>query len=136
MRRHVNVFFYGLFMDVDLLREKGFRPEEARPAHVDGMALRIGARATLAPDRDGRVYGTLAALTHDELDRLYAEPSVADYRPDPVLAVLADGSTTPALCYNLPAFPDGVASNADYAAKLREVAGRLGLPPDYVDRIR
>ena len=34
-------------------------------------------------------------LTHDEVDRLYLEPSVAAYRPEPVLARLQDGNAEP-----------------------------------------
>ena len=135
MERRVEVFFYGLFMDADALREKGLHPTNVRPASVDGMALHLGARATLAPESGGRVHGMLMSLTHAEVDRLYAEPSVAAYRPEPVLARLADGGSVAALCFNLPALPDGVRSNSDYAAKLRTVAKRLGLPESYVERI-
>ncbi len=41
MSRRIEVFFYGLFMDADLLRAKGARPENIRVASVPGFALRI-----------------------------------------------------------------------------------------------
>ena len=72
MERRVEVFFYGLFMDADALREKGFRPTNARQASVEDIALHLGERATLVPERGGRVHGMLMSLTHAELDRLYA----------------------------------------------------------------
>ena len=62
MMRRVDVFFDGLFMDADALREKGFDPIDIRPANVKGMALRLGDRATLVPDPAGRVHGILMAL--------------------------------------------------------------------------
>ena len=46
-RRRADVFFYGLFMDEELLRGKGLNPKNAEPASVDGLALRIGQRAAL-----------------------------------------------------------------------------------------
>jgi hypothetical protein len=135
MERRIEVFFYGLFMDADALREKGFQPTDVRLASVDGMALHLGAHATLAPASGGRVHGVLMSLKHAEVDRLYAEPSVEAYRAEPVLATLEDGGSVAALCFNLPAVPAGVRSNSDYAAKLRTVAKRLGLPERYIASI-
>jgi hypothetical protein len=47
--RRVEVFFYGLFMDEELLRGKGLEPEGGEIAAIDGFALRIGQRAALVP---------------------------------------------------------------------------------------
>ena len=135
MERRVEVFFYGLFMDGDALRENGFHPANARQASVEDMALHLGERATLIPERGGRVHGMLMNLTHAELDRLYAEPSVEAYRPEPVIASLRDGTIVAALCFNLPAVPAGLRSNPEYAAKLRIAAKRMGLPDAYVATI-
>jgi hypothetical protein len=136
MNRNVDVFFYGLFMDPDALRAKSLHPLNIRQASVQRMALRLGDRATLVPDPAASVHGMLMELSHPELDRLYAEPSVAAYRAEPVLAKLADGDSVPALCFNLPMPPDPDQSNPEYAAKLQAVARRLGLPEYYVARIR
>src|SRR5579864_4253257 len=127
MERQIEVFFYGLFMDRDALHGQGFRPSAARQARVDGFALRLGARATLVPDAGRSAYGMLMRLTHDEIDRLYADPSVAAYRAEPVMAELANGETIAALCFNLPQAPDDASSNPEYAAKLTMVARKLGL---------
>ena len=135
MERRVEVFFYGLFMDADALREKGFHPADARQASVEGMALLLGERATLVPQNGGSVHGMLMSLTHAEVDRLYAEPSVAAYRAEPVLAALRDGGIVAALCFNLPAVPAGVRSNPEYAAKLRVAAKKMGLPDTYIANI-
>jgi hypothetical protein len=134
--RSINVFFYGLFMDAEVLRANGFHPNDARQACVSGMALRIGRRATLVPDPTRCVYGFVIGLSHKEVDRLYAEPSVAEYRPEAVIAQLADRSCIPALCFNLPPSAETVEANPEYAEKLRVVAGRLGLPADYTASIR
>lgn len=52
---HISIFFYSLFMDTDVLRTKGFEPANPRQAEIAEMALRIGKRATLAPDISGSV---------------------------------------------------------------------------------
>ena len=77
--RPINVFFYGLFMDAEALRANGFHPINARQACVPGMSLQIGRRATLVPDPSRCVYGFVIGLSHREVERLYAEPSVAAY---------------------------------------------------------
>jgi len=134
MAERVAVFFYGLFMDPEALRARGFRPSDVRMACVEGFALRLGARATLVPDTDGRVYGMVMTLTHGELDQLYSEPSVAAYRPEPVLARLDDGTAEPALCFNLVFVPE-VKPNPAYAASLQTVARKMALPEAYIARI-
>jgi hypothetical protein len=134
--RRIEVFFYGLFMDADLLRTKGAHPINVRPACVPGFALRIGQRATLLRNPDTRAYGMLMELTHLEIEQLYSEASVQAYRPEAVLTELTDGSRVPALCFNLIVPPEPEEANSAYAAKLRDLAGRLGLPSDYVQSIQ
>ncbi|HET7208079.1 MAG TPA: gamma-glutamylcyclotransferase family protein [Terriglobales bacterium] len=134
--RGVNVFFYGLFMDAELLRSKGAQPVNIRSASVPGFALRIGQRATLVPDDNARAYGVLMELTHDEIDQLYSEPTVRAYRAEAVIAEVGDRFPVPALCFNLVVPPSPDEANPDYAAKLRALALRLGLPAEYVESIR
>ena len=134
--RHPYVFFYGLFMDEELLRSKGLQPEGAERAAVDGLSLRIGQRAALVPSPGGRVHGLVFSLTLSELERLYSEPSVEAYRPQAVLAQLASGGVVAALCYNLPQPPLPTERNPEYAAKLRAVAEKVGLPSEYVASIQ
>lgn len=132
----VEVFFYGLFMDEALLREKGLSPEGRRPACVEDFRLVVGERASLARSAGGRVYGVLFSLTRGEVGALYSEESVSAYRPEPVSAHPGDGTSVEALCYNLPAPPAAEGRNPLYASKLRELAARSGLPADYVSSIR
>ena len=133
--RRIEVFFYGLFMDEALLREKGLKPAGYRLASVDNFSLVIGERATLVPSTGRTVHGVLFSLTHAEVDALYREDSVSLYRPEAVTARLSDGSVTPALCFNLPAPPAPSERNPQYASKLRELAARIGLPQSYVSSI-
>ena len=134
--RRIDVFFYGLFMDADLLRAKGTQPVNIRSVSVPGFALRIGQRATLLRNPDAQAHGILMELTHAEIEQLYSDASVRAYRPEAVLAELADGARVPALCFNLLVPPSPEEANSEYAAKLRDLARRLRLPADYVERIQ
>ena len=133
--RHIDVFFYGLFMDEALLREKGITPGNQRVASVENFCLVIGARATLVPCPSRTVHGVIFSLTHNEVDALYSESPVREYRPEAVSA-LSDGKIVPALCFNLPEPPATEARNPEYVSRLRELAQRIGLPTDYVASIK
>jgi hypothetical protein len=134
--RRLEVFFYGLFMDPQLLEAKGVQPADIRTATVPGLMLRIGARAALLPAPRGEVHGVLMKLSHADLEKLYSEPSVQAYRPEPVLAIASNGAMVAALCYNLPEPPLAGERNLEYAGKLRSLAQRIGLPDTYVRSIR
>ena len=135
-QRFIDVFFYGLFMDQQLLNDKGVRPTDIRPAVVPGFVLRIGARAAVVPSPAGKVHGLLMKLSHADVERLYSEPGLRAYRPEPVQAVVQSGATIAALCYNLPEPPGPDERNAEYASKLRSLAERVGLPSDYIATIQ
>jgi hypothetical protein len=127
--RRIDVFFYGLFMDVAILRADGVaEPEDPRRAFVDDFELRIGQRATLVPVAGSRTYGMLFALTHTELDLLYAAPGLEAYRAEAIVAQSFDGIVTPALCYNLRHPPSADEWNSGYASRLREILARLNFP--------
>jgi Gamma-glutamyl cyclotransferase, AIG2-like len=130
-KRRVEVFFYGLFMDEELLRGKGLEPEGGEIAAIDGFALHIGQRAALVPTPGAKVYG-LVSLTRSELDRLYSESSVQAYKPQAVLAQLASGGVVAALCYNLRQPPSPTERNPEYAVKLRAVSQKAGLPAECI----
>jgi hypothetical protein len=132
LQRRADVFFYGLFMDEELLRGKGLRPQGVEVGSIAGVSLRIGQRAALVPDPSGRVYGVIMSLTLDELDRLYSEPGIQAYRPQAVLVQPASGGLIGALCYNLPEPPSPGERDAEYARKLCLVARKAGLPEEYV----
>lgn len=129
-----SVFFYGLFMDVGLLKDKGLNPVACEPAQLSGYGLRIGTRASLVKSDAERVYGSVIQLDANEIDTLYSENSVADYIPEPVVASSMRGDPLAAICYILPSDRlDG--QNRAYAEALAKVARKTGLPADYIREI-
>ena len=133
--RRVDGFFYGLYMDAEVLRGSGVGPVSASRAYVDDFALRIGNRATLIPSPGARAYGMLIPLTHSELHRLYGAPGLELYQPEAVLARHLDGGAVPALCYNLVEPPGADERNPTYAVRLQATLRKLGFPAEYIDSI-
>ena len=129
------VFFYGLFMDKDLLREKGFNPQNTRHAYLQGYQLRIGERATLAPHEGACSFGTVMDLASNELRNLYGSDGVEDYVPQAVQATTMAGDPVDAVSYILP-IEKISGSNSEYATRLAEIARKLDLPDEYIEEIR
>ena len=131
----MNVFFYGLFMDENLLVKKGIAAKHAVVGYVDGFRLRIGERATLQRSAGARTYGVMMEVSANEVRELYAESSVSDYVPESVTVELINGNITEATCYNLPS-NKVTGTNKRYAEALLELANQLGLPETYLGQIR
>lgn len=132
---HEQVFFYGLFMDERLLAKRGIHPLTTESGYVDDYQLVIGERATLIPCRGGRTYGLLMEVARNQVADLYADKSVADYVPETVSVLLADGRSAQANCYNLPV-GKVAGANRDYARNLLALATQLGFPEVYLEQIR
>jgi len=129
------VFFYGLFMDEALLREKGMSPSKPLLAFVDGFGLRIGERATLIKSDDERAYGLIMSLSDQELSILYGDESVADYIPENITAITENKELVNVISYNLP-LEKLSGQNKQYAESLAIVAKKVGLPSEYISEIQ
>jgi hypothetical protein len=122
-------------MDAELLRGRGVTVLAQVRARLEDHRLVLGARATLVRAPGSAAYGMLMRLPADDLERLYAESSVASYRPEAVQVSLESGATVPALCYKLAAQLSARAPSAEYARQLLKLGVRLGLPEDYLAAI-
>ena len=122
-------------MDERWLARKGIEPSEVSIGRVDGYGLRIGERATLVRRPGSHAYGVMMNIAPSEAAELYAEDSVADYVPEPVIVELMDGTRVDATCYNLPG-EKVTGANKQYAQSLLDLATRLEFPDSYLDQIR
>ena len=66
------VFFYGSYINMDVLREAQYSPARYEVARLAGFDICIRPRANLVRSTQHCVYGILATGTHAELSRLYA----------------------------------------------------------------
>jgi hypothetical protein len=99
------VFFYGSYINFNVLREVGLVPEQWEVATLAGFDIVIRPRANLMRSDQHLVYGITATATHAELDRLYAHARDVlgeVYLPEAVLVCTAAGMWRPALCYICP----------------------------------
>lgn len=131
------VFFYGTFMHPRVLAEHGVWAAEVVPARLGGFGLQVGPRVNLVREDGACVYGALAAVTHDDLTKLYShleERHGLKYLPEPVLAETLDGALRPALCYLAPHMTEGRPAR-EYVEQLAECVRGLGLPEWYAARV-
>lgn len=126
------VFFYGLFMEMTLLREMGFTPENDVKAKLEHYQIRIGRRAGLIPEKNAVAYGVVAALSIEDLERLYSTPGVEAYRPMTITVKrMADNHDIETICYNLSKSEIGEPVNSTYSLELSQLVRRLGFPDSY-----
>ena len=69
--RKIWTFFYGSFMNSDVLAKADVHPTRRQMARLDGWELKIAPHATLIPAQGESVFGILAQLTHSDIDKLY-----------------------------------------------------------------
>lgn len=121
-------------MDCSLLRQQGMHPRNAEIAQAKGFGLRIGDRATLVASPGESCWGTIVTLEQSEIDLLYHEDGVSDYRPEKIDVRTQSGQLQTVCVYNLsPRLMRGC--NRPYAQSLAELALRLELPAEYVAEI-
>jgi len=131
------VFFYGSYMNFDVLKEVDYVPEQFEVAKVNGFDILIQPRADMIRSDRHCVYGILATATHAELDRLYARTQSVfghTYLPEAVLAETLSGSFVPALCYIAPSMEGGPAAN-DYVDRIVKPAREFNFPGWYIERL-
>jgi hypothetical protein len=132
--RTVRVFFYGSFINRDVLAEVGLIPRDVDVARAWGFDLRIGPLANLVPSERDSVYGIVCRATHAELARLYAQDWVGTYLPEAVIVETRRGGILPALCYVAPSTRH-VPASGDYIDRIAGPARDYGFPDWYVERI-
>jgi Gamma-glutamyl cyclotransferase, AIG2-like len=127
-------FFYGSFMNMEVLRQGGFVPEQYEVAKLNGFDIVIRPLATLVRSDQHCVYGIVASGTHDQLRRLYGQDWVGTYLPEPVLVETLDGKWRPAFCYIAPASESRPATH-EYIDRIIGPAKHYGFPPWYIGRL-
>lgn len=128
------VFFYGSYMNRDVLGDVGLAPEPIEPARLGGYRILIEPRANLLRSEGGFVYGVNTRASHDELERLYAHARDVlgeTYLPEAVLTETLDGGFRPALCYLCPNMSPALPDPA-YVDRILAPARELGFPDAYL----
>ncbi|ETW98547.1 MAG: hypothetical protein ETSY1_18335 [Candidatus Entotheonella factor] len=136
MPRHpVDVFFYGSYINFEVLAEVNILERPHQVAWLPGYKLVISPLANMVPDPSSTAFGMMTQLDHDELDRLYGEHARKRlgeiYLPEAVLVYTGANVMRPALTYiahdMAPARPA-----PDYVDRILRPAQGYGFPSDYL----
>ena len=130
-------FFYGSYINFNVLKEVNFIPEKWKVAKLSGFDIIIQPRANLIRSDRHCVYGILATATHNELDRLYthAKNVLGEvYLPEAVLVEILNGQWRPAMCYIAPSMEPKPAAN-DYIDRIVKPAREFGFPGWYIEHL-
>lgn len=130
-----DAFFYGLYMDADLLRSLGIVASNARVARIDDFELDLRGAVKVLPKKGKSVWGVIFELSKPDLNKMYSGPKTKAYQPSQVRAVTTGGETLEVGCYNQPEDP-GALFNSAYMAKLIPAMEKAGLPSEYVAKMR
>ena len=122
------VFFYGLYMDPEILKSKGVNPRNPRLGIAKGYKLRVGQMATLLRDEESEAYGIIYSLTHAEINSLYWGAGLDTYISEALHIETENGKSIAALCCNLLIPPKENESNPEYYAKLVECMKKYNVP--------
>ena len=122
-----DIFFYGLYIDPKILRERGVTPRNPKAGYVENYELQIGRNSALLRSPGKTAYGMMYQLTHAEIHALYPGCGLTQYAAESVLVCLKDRDA-PALCYNLIDIPTEIEPNRAYEEALLEVKKNLALP--------
>lgn len=138
MERLVDMFFYGLHMDAAGLAKKGVQPRQPRIGYIRDHQIVVATKAVLTR-ADGKVAaGMVYALTHREIDRLYA--GLDDYRAEAFIVQIdaparSDPVFLPALAMVHVAPCLHGALDADYITRLGAILTALGLPTSHLPHV-
>ena len=139
MDQRIWAFFYGSYINIDVLKEADLVPGQYEVATLPGFDIRIEPRANLVRDHISIVYGILATATHDELDRLYTDHAKGKlgevYLPEAVVAHDSIGRLQPALTYIAHEMNKRPVER-DYVERIAIPAEKYGFPAQYIAKLR
>ena len=125
--RLLDVFFYGLYMDPEILKAKNVEPRNPRIAKAENYRFQIGPKVTLLRKEGAVANGMLYSLTHSELHSLYWGIGLTEYGAE-AIEVISSEIKSAALTCNLISPPAETEKNPEYTTKLLEVMKRLKIP--------
>jgi hypothetical protein len=136
-RHAIWTFFYGTIMDPAVMKDFGVTVTDVVPAKLQGFELVVRPRPNLVRSDRAVVFGSLMAVTHDDLTTIYSglEKNFGiRYVPEAILATTRDGCILPALCYVVPQLPDSAPDPAFVRLLARSVRS-MGHPEWYAAHV-
>jgi hypothetical protein len=131
----LNIFFYGSFMDLELLRTLGVVPKTFGKAELKNWSIAFSSMATLVQSEGDSVYGTIAELSRDEVRMLYTRDDLKHYSPVDIAVATERNKRVPAQCY-ISKPGAGQKPSVEYLRRVIQAAESLGFPPAYLAKLR
>jgi ketosteroid isomerase-like protein len=131
----LKIFFYGSFMDLELLRTLGVVPKTFETAELKNWSIAFSPMATLVRSEGDSVYGTIAELSRDEVRTLYTRDDLKHYNPVDITVATEQNNRVPAQCY-ISKPGAGQKPSVEYLRRVIHAAGSLGFPPAYLAKLR
>jgi len=136
MSKDILCFFYGSFMNREVMAKANHVLDRWEVATLPGFDLRIAPHANLIPSAGRMAFGLLTPMTHAKLDRLYGSQSRGEeYLPESVLVLRGDNSYRAATTYLVSDMEPGT-PDQDYLEMIAKPAQEYGFPDWYVEKIR
>ena len=136
-QRKIWVFFYGSYINLQVLKDIGFEPTEYEMARLDGFDIEINPIVNLFKSDKDCVYGIITKATHSDLKNLYAHAEKVlggNYLPEAVLVKTSEEKWRSSLCYIANSIPPKPPTN-DYIDKIITSGKEYGFPTWYLDKI-
>ena len=130
----VKVFFYGSFMDLEVLRTLGVVPRTFETAELKNWSITFSPMATLVQGEGDFVYGTIAELSLDEVRMLYSRGDLKRYYPVDITVSTKGNELVPVLCYISKRGTEQKLS-VEYLQRVIQAAKNLGFPPAYLAKL-
>src|SRR2546426_11825201 len=131
----LQVFFYGSFMDTEVLRNLGVVPKKVETAELKNWSIIFSPLATIVRSEGDSVYGTIAELSQDQVRMLYTRDDLKHYNPVDITVATKRSKGVSAQCY-ISKPSTGQNPSEEYLRRVIQAAERLGFPPVYLARLR
>jgi hypothetical protein len=134
LNESVKIFFYGSFMDLEVLRTLRVVPKTFETAELKNWSITFSPMATLVQSKGDSVYGTIAELSRDEVRMLYTEGDLKRYYPVDITVSTKGNERVPVLCY-ISKSGTGQKPSVQYLQRVIQAAKTLGFPPTYLAKL-
>ncbi len=131
----VKIFFYGSFMDLEVLRDLGVVPQAFETAKLKRWGITFSPMATLVPREGDVVYGAVAELSRTDVEKLYSRDDLKRYKPIDVTVETEHNKRVSAQCY-ISKSGTGQKPSVDYLQRVVSAAQKLEFPTSYLSKLR
>lgn len=134
----ISTFFYGSWINLEILKEKDLFPEQHEVAKLYGYDIYVQPIANLVRSERALVYGILLGTTREKHQKILTALTQGTmgniYLPEAVLVETIEGMWKPALCY-MASRNEVTPSSSDYLDPFVKSARDWKFPEWYIKHL-